>query len=143
MSLFRDDKEVYACIGGLLEKVREEPSMAEELASAGMVMRVNCREPDAVITLDARDGAGKVEYGPSDAPADVELTMNADVAHRLWLGELDVVSEVLRGRIGCRGPLPTLSHLRRVLKPARLLYPEHLRDIGYAHLVDPSDAVGL
>ena len=140
VSLFRDDREVYACIGGLLRKVCDDSAFYDELADSGLVMRVRCVDPDAVITIDARAGVNEIRYGTyDDDVADVELRMTADVAHRVWLGQADIFTELMRGNIDIRGPLDKLARVRPLIKPARGFYPDHLREIGCAHLLESGD----
>ncbi len=139
MSLFRDDQEVYACIGGLLQKVRDESAFYDELADSGLVLCVRCVDPDAAITIDARVGVNEIRYGVHEDVADIELRMTADVAHRVWLGEADIFTELMRGNIDVRGPLDKLARVRPLIKPARGYYPDHLRAIGCAHLLESLD----
>jgi hypothetical protein len=135
MSVYPDAQAFYKCVGGLLERVRATP-LAETLENANFVLRFRCVEPHAVVTVDTRPNVNAIRYGDDDIPADIELTMHADVAHRFWLGQANPVAEVMAGRIVCRGPLSKLASALPLLRSARQLYPEHLRATGYAHLLE-------
>ena len=135
MAIFRDVDEFYACVGGLLDKIKDDPALNGELADSGAVIRFRYVEPSAVITLDGREGVNAIFYGESELPAHVEMRMTADFAHHFWMGELNIVAEVLKGNIAYRGSLSSLKRLLPLIKPAMERYPEHLREIGCERLL--------
>ncbi|MAF09888.1 sterol carrier protein [Candidatus Poribacteria bacterium] len=135
MGVFESEAEFYKCIGGLLERVKHDPALYKSIADSGMVARFRYLEPDAVVTIDARKGVNEILFGDSETPADIEMSMKADVAHRFWMGKVNVIAEVMAGRVSYRGPLSKLTRLLPLLKPAIRLYPDHLRSIGYERLL--------
>ena len=139
MALFKSSEEFYAAIGGLLERVREDRELYEALADSGLVFRFRHFDPEATITLDGRPGVNAIRYGEDDVPASGELQMSCDKAHAFWMGRLNIVAEVLSGRIAYRGSLSKLQRLLPLVKPARRHYPGHLRAIGMEHLLSDSD----
>ena len=131
MGVFKDSDQFYACVGGLLEKIKQVPELYQLAADADMVARFRCADPDAVISIDTRKGVNEIRLGEEGPAPDIELSMPADIAHRFWMGELNVLAETLAGRIAYRGPLKKMMRLIPLLKPAMKLYPQHLRDIGF------------
>ncbi len=131
MSVFKDSDQFYACVGGLLQKIKQNPELYKLAADADMVARFRCVDPDAVISIDTRKGVNEIRFGEEGPAPDIELSMPADMAHQFWMGELNVLAETLAGRIAYRGPLKKMIALIPLLKPAMKLYPQHLRDIGF------------
>ena len=136
MGVYPDAQAFYTCVGGLLERVRGTVAIAQSFENSNLVVRFRCVEPDAVVTVDTRPDVNAIRYGDDDIPADIELTMRADVAHRFWLGTANPVAEVMAGRIAYRGSLSKLTSVLPLLRSARELYPEHLRATGYADLLE-------
>jgi hypothetical protein len=135
MAVFESETDFYNCVGGLLQRMKDDPALFKSVADSGMVARFRYLEPDAVVTIDARKGVNEILFGESDVPADIEMSMHADVAHRFWMGKVNILAEVMAGRVSFRGPLSKLSRLLPLLKPAIKQYPDHLRSIGYEHLL--------
>lgn len=135
MAVFESEADFYECIGGLLKRLKDDEKLYASFADSGMVARFRYLEPDAVVTIDARKGVNEIRFGESDVPADIEMSMHADLAHRFWMGKVNIIAEVMAGRVSCRGPLSKLSRLLPLLKPAIKMYPDHLRSIGHEHLL--------
>ncbi len=131
MGVFKDSDQFYACVGGMLLKIKHDPELYKHVADAGLVARFRCSDPDAVIVIDTRKGVNEIRFGDQGPAPDIELSMSADAAHRLWLGELNILAETLAGRIAYRGPLKKMMELIPLMKPAMKLYPQHLREIGF------------
>ena len=131
MSVFKDAEQFYECVGGLLLKIKDDPEIYNAAADTGLVFQFRCTDLDAAIAIDTREGVNEVLFGDAAPAADIELSMPSELAHRFWLGELNVLRETLAGRIAYRGPLKKLMSLIPVLKPAMKKYPEHLRSVGF------------
>ena len=92
MSYFADADDVYDDARTPVRRTRSTTSVSAPLfARANTVIRWEYADPDATITLRLADGERRsVEFGDSQIPAEVTMTMDADVAHQFWLGELNV-----------------------------------------------------
>lgn len=126
---FRDAAHVHELIGGLFERLRRHPEIGPKVRASGLLLRFNYTDPDAVITIDATkdpcDG-GFISWhaGPPDRPADVEMSMKADVAHRFWLGQVNLLIALTRRDIVARGPIPKVLKLLPIISPAYPIYRE-------------------
>ena len=119
VAYFRSAEEVYRYIGGLFEALGADRDLWPSLAAADVVVQYRYRDPECEITVRLRpDEPARVDLGPSELDHEVVMTMDADVAHRFWLG-----------RERARGPGPRadaragpVAKLLRLLprRPARL-----------------------
>jgi putative sterol carrier protein len=67
------------------------------------------RRPDALLTVGAAEGEERrVDLGETSLRPEVVLRMDADVAHRFWLGKLNPAVALARGEITARGPVAKL-----------------------------------
>jgi len=55
------------------------------------------------------------------------MFMNADVAHKFWLGEINLVMAVARRQMVVKGPIPRILKLLPVIRPAYSMYKEYLK----------------
>ncbi|MBI5366836.1 MAG: hypothetical protein HZA54_07345 [Planctomycetes bacterium] len=141
MGVFRDADHLYECIGGLFDVLRRDPKIGKTLANAKMILRFRYSDPDAVITVNCVDPPPEPDClvtwqrGDAGPPATVEMSMSADVAHRFWLGKVNLLLALTKGEMKARGPIPKLLGLLPIIKPAYELYPKLLRDKGMGAMV--------
>ena len=142
MPLFQDADEVYAHIGRLLQGLVEDPDTARALARADTVVQFRLRQPDAQLTLRTPQGEepGQVDMGDSQLRAEVVLQMDADVAHRMWLGELNLAVALANGDVRARGPNAKILAVVPLVKPAHARYRAQLEEAGRADLLDSGGA---
>jgi SCP-2 sterol transfer family protein len=106
---FADAADVYRRVGRLIEEQMASPGVAARLAAVDGVVQYRCREPQATITVDLRAGnEPSVHFGPSDLEPLIVLTMDADVARALWVGELDPTIALARDQLSASGPVQRL-----------------------------------
>jgi hypothetical protein len=137
MPIFRDEEEVYRLIGGLLRNLAEDAQLAPELRQADTVAQFRYDEPQAVITVSAKpDEEPRVDCGPTDLEPELVMRMPADLAHRFWLGRVNVTVALARGEMEADGPVIKVLGLLPVLDRAFDLYRELLVDEDRADLLD-------
>lgn len=142
MGVFKDANHLYECIGGLFDILKKDETIGPKLRKSELLIRFTYREPDAVISIDcSKDPEEKGAYvqwfkGKADFEPIVEMTMKADVAHRFWLGKVNLLMALAKKQIIAKGPIPKLLKLLPVVKPAFKIYPELLREKGYAHMIE-------
>lgn len=139
MPVFRDDKDLYYCIAGMMEKATTDKAMGEKVRDSGLIIRFVYDNPKAMITIDAKNEPPegtffRVLTGENDLVPDVLMTMDADVAHRFWLGKVNLTAALTRREIVAHGPITKILKLLPAIKPAYTLYPEHLKEIGRGEL---------
>lgn len=140
MAIFKTDEELYKCIGGMMLEARTDGQMGPKIKASGLVIRFVYSDPESQITIDASNPEEgcyfNVFFGPNDLNPKVLMTMSADIAHKFWLGKVNLTAALTRGQMKAKGPIQEILKLLPAIKPAYTLYPEYLRKLGLPHLVD-------
>ena len=118
MPYFKDADEVYAYIGRLFEELSQDEELAPKFQKANTIVQYRYREPESVITVSLLDGEdGQVDCGDTDLEPEVVMTMDADTAHRFWLGKVNVTVALARGQMKAKGPVAKILKLVPLTKP--------------------------
>lgn len=130
MALFRDAQDVYDCIGKIFEEAIADPEIGPKTKQAGITIRYDFTEPDAVIYTDFANGT--VTYGDEvmTSDADVKMAMKADDAHRFWLGKLNLVMAMAKRQVKASGSVPEMLKMLPLAKPLYARYEAQLRADG-------------
>jgi hypothetical protein len=133
--LFEDEQAVYDTIGRLFVEIAADEELAPQFRSANTIVRYAYTEPDAQITVRMQEGEpGQVDFGESDMEPEVTMTMAAEVAHRFWLGQVNVAQALTRGEIRAEGPVAKILKLVPLTKPLFPRYKALLEDQGRTDL---------
>jgi hypothetical protein len=109
MDRFADASDVYVRIGRLIEDLLADPLVAERLSTVDGVVQYRLSEPEAMITIDLRAGrTPAVHYGDSALEPLIVLNGDAEIARRLWSGELDTTIALARDELCATGPTEKL-----------------------------------
>jgi putative sterol carrier protein len=112
MAFFASDIEVYEHLGRLLQDVAADEELGRPFARADTVVQYQLRRPDAVLTVGVAEGEERrVDLGETSLRPEVILRMDADVAHRFWLGRLNPAVALARGEMTARGPVAKVLEL--------------------------------
>src|SRR5262249_13477831 len=76
-----------------------------------------------------------VEFGDTELEPEVVMSMEADTAHRFWLGQVNVTTALARGQIHASGPVAKILKLVPLTKPAFPRYKALLETQGRDDLV--------
>ncbi len=135
MPSFASDAEVYEHLGKLLQDVVADEQLSAPLARANTTVQYQLRAPDAQMTVRAVEGEEhRVDLGRTELRPEVVLRMDADVAHRFWLGMVNPAVALARGEITPRGPAAKVLELMPIGEPAFARYREQLEAAGRADL---------
>jgi hypothetical protein len=133
---FKDEEEVYRLIGRLFRELAVDPELAPRLQRANTTVRYQMSDPESAITVEMHpDKEIRVDLGPSDLDPEVTMSMDADTAHRFWLGKVNVTVALARGEIEAKGPVAKILKLVPLVEPAFPRYQEILREAGREDLV--------
>jgi hypothetical protein len=136
VGLFKDESDVYACIGRLFQELASDRELAPAFQRADTTVRWLTTDPDAQITVDLRPGRDiHVDLGHSDLEPEVEMSLAADTAHYFWLGTVNVTAALASGEITARGPVAKVLRLVPLVEPSFPRYEQILREAGRADLV--------
>ena len=137
MAYFKDAQEVYDTMGKLFKDLAEDEEVAERFRTANTIVQYDYREPDSKITLRLQQGQpGDVDFGETEMEPEVVMSMEADTAHRFWLGKVNVTVALARGQIKATGPVAKILKLVPLTKPVFPRYQAQLEADGREDLVN-------
>ena len=136
MGYFKDAQEVYDTIGTLFTELAADEELAPKFRQANTIVQYQHREPDSTITVLLRpDEPAQVEFGETEMEPEVVMSMEADTAHRFWLGRVNVTTALARGQIKASGPVAKILKLVPLTKPVFPRYKALLEAQGREDLV--------
>ena len=137
MAYFKDADEVYRYIGRLFEQLAEDEELAPKFRKANTIVQYQYREPESQITVNLIEGEdGQVDCGETTMEPEVIMTMDADTAHRFWLGKVNVTVALARGQIKAEGPVAKILKLVPLTKPIFPRYRSLLEEDGRDDLLE-------
>jgi putative sterol carrier protein len=137
VAYFRDADEVYAYIGRLFEELAQDDELAPKFRKANTIVQYHYREPESTITVKLIDGEqGQVDCGTTTMEPEVVMTMDADTAHRFWLGKVNVTVALARGQMKAKGPVAKILKLVPLVKPVFPRYHRLLEENGRQDLLE-------
>jgi hypothetical protein len=139
MAYFKDADEVYATIGRLFEDLAEDPELAPKFRKANTIVQYQYREPESRITVKLIEGEdGQVDCGETAMEPEVVMSMEADTAHRFWLGQVNVTVALARGQMKAKGPVAKILKLVPLVKPVFPRYRKLLEESNRRDLLEVS-----
>jgi putative sterol carrier protein len=137
LAYFKDADEVYQYIGKLFEDLANDEELAPKFRKANTVVQYQYREPESIITVNLKEGEdGRVDLGGTDMEPEVVMTMDADTAHRFWLGKVNVTVALARGQMKAKGPVAKILKLVPLVKPVFPRYRKMLEEAGRQDLLE-------
>jgi putative sterol carrier protein len=137
LAYFRDADEVYRYIGKLFEDLAEDEELAPKFRKANTIVQYQYREPDSTITVKLIEGEdGRVDLGETDMEPEVVMSMEADTAHKFWLGKVNVTVALARGQMKAKGPVAKILKLVPLVKPVFPRYRQMLEEADRKDLLE-------
>jgi SCP-2 sterol transfer family len=137
LAYFKDADEVYAYIGRLFEELAGDEELGPRFRKANTIVQYRYRNPESQITVKLREGEdGRVDCGDTAMEPEVVMTMDADTAHRFWLGQVNVTVAMARGQMKAQGPVAKILKLVPLVKPVFPRYRKMLEDAGRGDLLE-------
>ena len=137
MAYFKDAQEVYDTIGKLFADLADDEELSPQFRKANTIVQYDYREPESKITLRLQEGGpADVDFGETEMEPDVVMSMEADTAHRFWLGKVNVTTALARGQIKASGPVAKILKLVPLTKPVYPRYKAQLEADGREDLVN-------
>jgi putative sterol carrier protein len=137
LAYFKDADEVYAYIGRLFEQLADDEELAPKFRKANTIVQYRYRDPESRITVKLMEGEeGRVDCGDTTLEPDVVMTMDADTAHRFWLGHVNVTVALARGQMKAQGPVAKILRLVPLVKPVFPRYRRMLETAGRRDLLE-------
>ncbi len=137
MPYFSDEQEVYRYLGQLFLDLLADEELAPKFRTANTVVQYRYRNPESQITVKLlQDEEGQVDLGPTRLQPEVIMTMDADTAHRFWLGKVNVTVALARGQMKAKGPVAKILRLVPLTKPVFPRYRAQLLAAGRGDLAE-------
>ena len=133
MGVFKDSDEATKYIAGIFEEAMADESIGDQLAASGVVLQLNCSDPDIQITVDMPNK--KVITGSCELSPTVAMSMTSDMANRFWQGKLNLAVSLAKGQVRAKGPVPKILKLVPVAKKLFPRYEQSLRAEGRTDLL--------
>ena len=131
MPYFKDANEVYQFIGKLFQDLAADDELGPKFRKADTIVQYRYRNPESQITVKMIDGEEPlVDFGETRMQPEVVMTMEADTAHRFWLGKVNVTVALARGQMRARGPVAKILKLVPLVKPVFPRYRAMLEAAG-------------
>ena len=135
MPVFKDDQEVYQYIGRLFKDLTDDPELSPKFRRADTIVQYRYSNPESQITVKMKEGEeGQVDLGPSDLDPEIVMTMEADTAHKFWLGKVNVTMALAKGQMKAKGPVAKILKLVPLTKPIFPRYKAQLEEQGRTDL---------
>ena len=135
MAYFADSGQLYTVLGGFL-RAQTGTEITKTIARTGMSIQFKYHEPEALITLVPSGEDMEVVEGDNPGVPEVRFEMKADIAHRFWLGKINLPVALARQQIVARGPVQKALKLVPVIQPLYGRYEVYLRSVGREDLVN-------
>ena len=128
---------MYRFIGRLFEELIVDPDLGPRFHRSNTTVQYQMRDPESQITVDMRPEIPmRVDLGPSELDPEVIMELDADTAHRFWLGKVNVTVALARGQIKAKGPVAKILKLVPLVKPVFPHYQQMLREAGREDLLE-------
>jgi putative sterol carrier protein len=128
---FKDADEVYEFIGRLFKELSADEELGPKFRKANTIVQYQYRNPESQITVRMQEGGDNdVDCGETQMEPEVVMSMEADTAHRFWLGKVNVTVALARGQMKAKGPVAKILKLVPLTKPVFPRYRKMLEDAG-------------
>jgi putative sterol carrier protein len=133
---FKDEQEVYQFIGRLFQELAEDDELGPRFRKADTIVQYKYSNPDSQITVKMKEGEeGQVDLGETSLEPEIVMTMEADTAHKFWLGSVNVTMALAKGQMKAKGPVAKILKLVPLVKPVFPRYKEILEEAGREDLL--------
>ena len=133
MAFFADSQQLHSCVRALFDQVQEQqPGAANAILASHLVIRLRTTDPEVEITINGRRNPVQITYGSSRIRPTLDIELEADILHRILLGEQSLRKAFTGGLLKVRGPVWKTSELAELFDWGRQFYPEVLKDQGLA-----------
>lgn len=130
MPFYSSSEQLQEIAEELFSRVSRTPGATDDFARSKMLINVHLNEPAAFIGLNGRTQPVTFTYQPNGATSDLELHLQADTLHDIWLGKRRLRDVFFGGEIKTKGSIFKAMQLAPLFRQAEALYPQLLREKG-------------
>lgn len=128
MATFNDSEHFYEVIGNFFQLLKDDPEIGPKVLASGLVIQFQYTDPDAILTIDCPNNL--IIKGQTELEPNVTLGMTAEVAHKFWLGKVNLMIALTKRQMTAKGPVAAIMKLLPIIKNSYDMYKEYLRGIG-------------
>ncbi|MDQ6914879.1 MAG: SCP2 sterol-binding domain-containing protein [Actinomycetota bacterium] len=137
MAYFTSEQEVYDTLGKLFVELMDDDELMPKFRRSNTIVQYQFRDPDSQITVRMKeDEEPKVDLGTTEMQPEVIMSMDADTAHRFWLGNVNVTVALARGQMKAKGPVAKILKLVPLTRPVFPRYKAQLEAQGRQDLAE-------
>ncbi|MGD9044198.1 MAG: thiamine pyrophosphate-dependent enzyme, partial [Desulfobacterales bacterium] len=141
MSAFASKDELIQVLSALWDEIFNTPAITEKISAEKLIVKFRFTDFATDLYIDNKGEAPRYYWDPPDEVAfDVEMIQTSDTSHQFWLENLNVPMAIATRKVVAKGSVQKALKLIPALKPAFALYPEILRRMGKADLLQESPA---
>lgn len=131
MGFYRDTEQFYTCARILFDRLlSRNPSAAEPVEKAKLLMLFRCKEPEATFLINGRRHPATVDFGQNRIRPELQADMATDTMHQILLGELSLSRALSTNALKVRGSVWKVTSLADLFQECQSLYPEILKEQG-------------
>jgi hypothetical protein len=123
LAIFQSADHFYAVMQEVFEHVGANPANIAAFTRSNLVIRITTSNPDAEILLDGRQPPLEVFYGPRPGKANLEVRMEANLLHAIWLGEESASQAFFNQRVKTKGNFMKAMQLIDLFRECERVYP--------------------
>ncbi|MCB9157282.1 MAG: SCP2 sterol-binding domain-containing protein [Caldilineaceae bacterium] len=124
MAIFESEAQIYAVMQAVFEKLSENPTNIESFTHSNLVIRILLENPDAEILLDGRQPPLEVFYGSRPGRSNLEVSLEADLLHNIWLSRQSMTEALFGGKIKTKGNVMKASKLIDLFRECERVYAD-------------------
>lgn len=122
--VYRDAEQLYTILQKLFNQVEADlPQATDSLLKSKLCIRFSCAEPEANITLNAKERPLQIAYGRSPHKPDLDVEITGDALHQILLGNLSLPKAVGSKKVKPKGPVWKVMALADLFTHAQKIYP--------------------
>lgn len=123
MAIFQSEQHLYRVLQDVFTAVTATPALIEPFTRSNLVIRMQTTGPTAEVLLDGRQPPLEVFYGSRPGQANLEVRMEADLLHRIWMSEQSAGEAFFSGQIKTKGNLLKATQLLDLFRECERVYP--------------------
>lgn len=135
MLYYKDTEQLYNILVPFFNDLMNNPEIGPKVVASGLIIKFIYHDPEGVIIIHLPNKE-IIQGDREEIKPDVIMSMNSDVAHRFWLGKVNLVAALTKGDIRAKGPIPKIMKLLPIIKGAYSIYKNYLAEKGFEELVD-------
>lgn len=135
MSYYKNTEQLYNILVPFFNDLMNNPEIGPKVVASGLIIKFIYHDPEGVIIIHLPNEE-IIQGDREEIKPDVIMSMNSDVAHRFWLGKVNLVAALTKGDIRAKGPIPKIMKLIPIIKGAYAIYKNYLTEKGFEELVD-------